>query len=218
MFSSSLSLSLCWLFLYLLIFCAKVKFSQDNFPDSDSEILPICSSAGAVASRLLLITIADRERVRNYHVQIHQAIFFTLGAVTMSLSLATDFVWLIVVVTIQGMCDGAYFCLIGPIAIKTVGVLDSSQAVGFYIGLCGLSMTVGLSMAGKKKSFFNWSTKRVTRITMQTYSEAEIVLKPLTVRLEGRSKPWPVSICLSDCLSAWPCLCLSVCLSEYQGM
>ena len=123
-----------------------------------------------MASRLLLITIADRERVRNYHVQIHQAVFFTLGAITMSLPLATDFVWLIVVVTIQGMCDGAYFCLIGPIAIKTVGVLDSSQAVGFYIGLCGLSMTVGSSMAGNNM-FLNWSAKRVTRITMQTYSE-----------------------------------------------
>ena len=124
-----------------------------------------------MASRLLLITIADRERVRNYHVQIHQAVFFTLGAITMSLPLATDFVWLIVVVTIQGMCDGAYFCLIGPIAIKTVGVLDSSQAVGFYIGLCGLSMTVGSSMAGNNM-FLNWSAKRITRITMQTYSEA----------------------------------------------
>ena len=121
-----------------------------------------------MASRLLLITIADRERVRNYHVQIHQAVFFTLGVTTIGLPLATDFVWLIVVATIQGVCHGAYFCLLGPIAIKTVGVLDSSQAIGFYIGLCGLSMTVGASIAGNNM-FFNWSALRCKHTLRQIF-------------------------------------------------
>ena len=101
-----------------------------------------------MASRLLLIAIADHKRVRKYHVQIHQAVFFTIGATTMTLPLATDFVWLIIVVTIQGMCDGVYFCLAGPIAIETTGVLDSSQAIGFHIGLNGISMAIGPSLAG----------------------------------------------------------------------
>ena len=97
------------------------------------------------------------------------------------------------------MCDGAYFCLIGPIAIKTVGVLDSSQAVGFYIGLCGLSMTVGSSMAGNNM-FLNWSAKRITRITMQTYSEADFffffffffMFDPNCVCLSVSSLPLPL--------------------------
>ena len=155
--SSYLPSFLCFFFLLFNFFdysflVLQVKFSNDKFPGSNSNLLPVCWSGGLVASRLLLTPIADLNNVKKFHVQIHQAVLFILGVTTTCIPLVQDFVWLAVVSAVQGMCDGVFFLLIGPIAIATVGVLDSSQAVGFYMGLLGLPVCAGPSLAGKKSN------------------------------------------------------------------
>ena len=99
-------------------------------------------------ARLLFSSVADRACVKRSYVQIHEAVLVVLGVTTFCLALADRFPELLVAAVVMGMCDGLFFLLVGPIAVRLVLAADTSQAVGFFFGLVALPISLGPSIAG----------------------------------------------------------------------
>nr|KAG5696798.1 hypothetical protein BaRGS_012821 [Batillaria attramentaria] len=134
------------LFGYFVPFVHLVKHTNDVFPGSNGNLLPMCISITSGLSRIVFGLLADVNCISRVHMQ--QAAFLLLGVTTMCIPFADSFTSLIIICLVMGLCDGLFICLLGPIAFDLVGEHGASQALGFLFGIFSVPMTVGPPVAG----------------------------------------------------------------------
>lgn len=136
-----------WHFHYFFINC-QVKHTNDVFPGSNGNLLPMSISITSGLSRIVFGLVADVKcRISRTHMQ--QIAFLLLGVTTMCIPFANSFTALIIICLLMGICDGLFVCFLGPIAFDLVGEHGASQALGFLFGLMSIPLTVGPPVAGK---------------------------------------------------------------------
>ncbi|KAK7095355.1 hypothetical protein V1264_006775 [Littorina saxatilis] len=141
------SCAVAWFGYFVAVFHI-VKFSENRFPESNSNLLPLANSVTTVVTRLLFGIVADVTFVKKYYVIIHQAVFVINGVTTMCIPLSNTYAGFVVASCVLGVCDGLFFLLVGPIALSLVGLQGSSQAVGFFNAAIGLTFLTGPTLAG----------------------------------------------------------------------
>lgn len=134
------------LFGYFVPFVHLPKYVKDKFPDEDGKFLVMCLAITSGLARIVMGKVADFKWVNR--VRLQQLAFFLLGASTLCLPWSPTFAGLIALCLIMGICDGAFICLLGPIAFDIVGEKGASQALGFLFGIFSIPMTVGPPVAG----------------------------------------------------------------------
>ncbi|KAK7463160.1 hypothetical protein BaRGS_00038272, partial [Batillaria attramentaria] len=138
--------------LFLPKLLGSVKHADDLFPDSDSNILPLCMSVMLGVCRLVFGLLADVRCLNPVHMQ--QAALLTFGITTICIPTAHSFPALVVIALVLGMCDGAVFSVNGPIVFSLVHQQDASQAFGFFIAMMSVPVTVGPPVAGLMYDYF----------------------------------------------------------------
>ncbi|GFS13851.1 monocarboxylate transporter 10 [Elysia marginata] len=134
------------LFGYFVPFVHLPKYVNDKFPDEDGKFLVMCLAITSGLARIVMGKVADFKWVNR--IRLQQLAFFLLGASTLCLPWSPTFAGLIALCLIMGICDGAFICLLGPIAFDIVGEKGASQALGFLFGIFSIPMTVGPPVAG----------------------------------------------------------------------
>ncbi|XP_076466147.1 monocarboxylate transporter 10-like [Babylonia areolata] len=133
------------LFGYFVPFTHLVKHTEDNFPSSDGNLLPMVMSITSGVSRIVFGVLADRSLSL---IRMDQASFMVFGVSTFCIPFAGSFTSLIIICVVMGICDGVFVCLVGPIAFDLVGKRGASQAIGFLLGFMSITMTLGPPLAG----------------------------------------------------------------------
>ncbi|KAK7484356.1 hypothetical protein BaRGS_00024361 [Batillaria attramentaria] len=134
------------IFGYFVPFVHLVKHSQDVFPSSNANLLPMCVSVASGVSCVVGGFVADLKCVNRIYFQ--QASLAVLGVVTICIPVASSFPWLIVICLVMGVCDGIFVPIQGSIAFDLVGPQDAPQALGFLYGALAIPLTVGFPIAG----------------------------------------------------------------------
>ncbi|KAK7463165.1 hypothetical protein BaRGS_00038277 [Batillaria attramentaria] len=123
-----------------------VKHSQDIFPASNGNLLPLFTSVAMGVSRLGFGLLADVRCLNPVHIQ--QAALLTLGITTICIPTAHSFPGLVVLALALGVSNGLFFLLMGPIVTGLVGEGRAAQALGFCLAMISLPNTVGSPLAG----------------------------------------------------------------------
>ncbi|KAI9560776.1 hypothetical protein GHT06_011728 [Daphnia sinensis] len=131
---------------YFVPYVHLVSYVKDVLPEADGKVLVLCIGLSSGVGRLLFGKIGDLPKVNR--VILQQMAFFSIGVVTMLLTLANSFTWFIVLCLFLGLFDGCLVALVGPIAFDFCGPKNASQAIGFLLGLHSLPMTTGPTVAG----------------------------------------------------------------------
>ncbi|GFO48614.1 monocarboxylate transporter 10 [Plakobranchus ocellatus] len=137
---------------YFVPFVHLPKYVSDTFPDNDAKFLIMCLSITSGFARVIVGKIADFKWANR--VRLQQLAFFLLGAATLCLPWSPTFVGLIILCLVMGVCDGAFICLLGPIAFDIVGEKGAAQALGFLFGIFSIPMTAGPPIAGLLYDYF----------------------------------------------------------------
>lgn len=146
-------LYLCWLisiptglFGYFVPFCHLVKHAQDINSQYPGEVLVMFISIFSLIGRLCSGPLADFGKINR--IALQQLSFVSIGVLTMSLTVITDFSLLLVCCGL-GFFDGCFISLLGPIAFDLVGQEYGNQAIGLLLCFCSLPLTTGPPIAGK---------------------------------------------------------------------
>ncbi|XP_057371942.1 monocarboxylate transporter 10-like [Daphnia carinata] len=131
---------------YFVPYVHLVSYVKDVLPEADGKVLVLCIGLSSGVGRLVFGKIGDHPKVNR--VILQQTAFFSIGVVTMLLTLANSFTWFIVLCLLLGLFDGCLIALVGPIAFDFCGPKNASQAIGFLLGLHSLPMTTGPTVAG----------------------------------------------------------------------
>uniref|UniRef100_A0A0P5MMK7 Monocarboxylate transporter n=1 Tax=Daphnia magna TaxID=35525 RepID=A0A0P5MMK7_9CRUS len=131
---------------YFVPYVHLVSYVKDVLPEADGKVLVLCIGLSSGVGRLLFGKIGDLPKVNR--VILQQMAFFSIGVVTMLLTLANSFTWFIVLCLFLGLFDGCLVALVGPIAFDFCGPKNASQAIGFLLGLHSVPMTTGPTVAG----------------------------------------------------------------------
>ncbi|KAJ9587794.1 hypothetical protein L9F63_018777, partial [Diploptera punctata] len=115
------------LFGYFVPYVHMLKFVEDTIDDGDGKI-------------------ADIPKVNR--IVLQQISFFSIGLLTMLLTVTNSFSMLVVISLFMGLFDGCFISLLGPIAFEICGQKGASQAIGFLLGFCSIPLTVGPPIAG----------------------------------------------------------------------
>ncbi|RUS74853.1 hypothetical protein EGW08_017377 [Elysia chlorotica] len=134
------------LFGYFVPFVHLPKHVEDTFKDEDGKFLLMCLAITSGLARIVMGKVADFKWVNR--VRMQQLAFLLLGVCTLCLPWSPTFGGLIALCLVMGICDGAFICLLGPIAFDIVGEMGASQALGFLFGIFSIPMTVGPPVAG----------------------------------------------------------------------
>lgn len=102
--------------------------------------------ASSGVGRIIFGNIADSPRVNR--IVLQQVAFVSIGLLTLTLTLATNFYVLVAICVGLGLFDGCFISLLGPIAFDLVGQAGASQAIGFLLAFCSVPLTVGPPIAG----------------------------------------------------------------------
>ena len=130
----------------------QVSYVKDVLPEADGKVLVLCIGLSSGIGRLVFGKIGDHPKVNR--VILQQIAFFSIGVVTMLLTVANSFTWFIILCLFLGLFDGCLIALVGPIAFDFCGAKNASQAIGFLLGLHSLPMTTGPTVAGYFYLFF----------------------------------------------------------------
>lgn len=146
----------CFLFWSFL----QVNHINDVFPAADAPIAIACLGATSGIGRLISGPLSDHPRVNGVFIQ--QLAFLMIGVCTTLLPICVHFPALLVNVSLMGIFDGFFVCMMGPVAFDLVGPRKASQALGFVLGSMSIPMTVGPPVAGKldcllKKQLSRWA-------------------------------------------------------------
>ncbi|XP_074650030.1 monocarboxylate transporter 10-like [Tubulanus polymorphus] len=134
------------LFGYFVPFVHLVKYTNENLPGSNPELLIMCIGGVSGVSRLAAGKLSDSPKINR--IRLQQGSFAIMGILTTLIPLANAFWQLAIICVIMGLCDGTFVCLLGPIAFDIVGPRGASQAMGFLLGLLSIPMTAGPPIAG----------------------------------------------------------------------
>ncbi|KAF4529034.1 hypothetical protein B566_EDAN017345 [Ephemera danica] len=74
--------------------------------------------------------------------------FILIGILTMLLTVAPAWGYMIAIALGMGLFDGCFISLIGPIAFDLCGPTGGAQGIGFLLGLFSIPMTLGPPLAG----------------------------------------------------------------------
>lgn len=119
---------------------------KETLPGADGKVLVLCIGVTSGIGRLLFGKIGDLPGVNR--VILQQTAFFSIGVVTMLLTLANSFTCFIILCLFMGLFDGCFVALVGPMAFDFCGPKNAPQAIGFLLGLQSLPMTTGPTVAG----------------------------------------------------------------------
>lgn len=122
-------------------------------PHANAEVLVMCLGATSGVSRLVSGKIADFPSINRIRMQ--QFAFFVLGVSTACIPLAQSFWVLAIIVSIMGVCDGCFVCLLGPIAFDLLGPEGAAHGLGCLLGLMSFPMTAGPPLAGQWSHYDN---------------------------------------------------------------
>ncbi|XP_044739190.1 monocarboxylate transporter 10 isoform X2 [Chrysoperla carnea] len=134
------------LFGYFVPYVHIKEFCNVYFPNSDGTLPVICVGITSGIGRLVFGYIADSPKVNR--ILLQQISFFSIGILTILLTFANSFVWLLVISLGMGLFDGCFISLLGPIAFDLCGKDGATQAIGFLLGMCSIPLTIGPPVAG----------------------------------------------------------------------
>ena len=115
-------------------------------PGAEGSVLVMCLSVTSGISRLIFGKVADLPSVNRLFMQ--QCSFIVLGLATACIPFCTSFWMLIALALVMGISDGAFICLLGPIAFDLLGPSGAPQGLGFLLGISSITMTAGPPLAG----------------------------------------------------------------------
>ena len=133
------------LFGYFVPYVHLIKYVEENLPSSDGKVLMMCIGATSGIGRILTGFISDLPKVNG--IVLQQISFISIGILTMLITVANDFSYLIAIACFLGIFDGCFISLIGPIAFKLCGASGASQAIGTLLAFCSVPLTFGPPVA-----------------------------------------------------------------------
>jgi MFS family permease len=75
--------------------------------------------------------------------------FLVFGIAEILMPSVSSFEWLIVIISILGLCDGLYLCVLMPIIIDVTGSSNlSNQATGYYHAAISIPVVIGPVLSG----------------------------------------------------------------------
>lgn len=134
------------LFGYFVPFFHLVNHINQVFPGADAPLAIACLGATSGLGRMASGVLSDHPRVNR--VMLQQVSFLAIGICTTLLPVCVHFAMILVLVSVMGIFDGCFVCMMGPIAFDLVGPRKASQALGFVLGSMSIPMTVGPPVAG----------------------------------------------------------------------
>lgn len=136
------------LFIYInaLIYNLQVKHSKDNFPDNNADLLITVMQISSGASRLIFGRLSDIQSLNRIHMQ--QIAIFVFGVGTTCIPVINNYILLVIVAGVLGICDGKFVLLVGPIIFDIVGPTDLSEGLGWFFTVTTIPVMLGPPTAG----------------------------------------------------------------------
>ncbi|XP_055853944.1 monocarboxylate transporter 10-like [Episyrphus balteatus] len=132
---------------YYVSYVHMVKFTQINFPRRNSNLPIMCIGAASCIGRMIVGILADIPGINR--IRIHQGSLIGMGVVTVMLPYISSFNTLLISSAALGVFDGMFFPVLGPICYQLCGSSGAAQAIGCFLGLVAVPMTIGPVLAGK---------------------------------------------------------------------
>ncbi|XP_055904897.1 monocarboxylate transporter 10-like isoform X2 [Eupeodes corollae] len=132
---------------YYVSYVHMAKFTQINFPRQNINLPIMCIGAASCIGRMIVGIVADIPGINR--IRIHQLSLVGMGVVTVLLPFNVSFNILLLSSLALGIFDGMFFPVLGPICYQLCGPNGAAQAIGCFLGLVAVPMTVGPVLAGK---------------------------------------------------------------------
>lgn len=135
------------LFGYYVSYVHLVKFTQINFPKNTSTLPIMCVGASSCIGRMIVGVLADIPGINR--IRIHQCSLIGMGIVSVMLPFITSFNFLLVSSAALGIFDGLFFPVLGPICYQLCGASGAAQAIGCFLGVIAVPVTIGPVLVGR---------------------------------------------------------------------
>lgn len=135
------------LFGYYVSYVHMVKFTQVRFPNRNSNLPVMCIGAASCIGRMIVGVLADIPGINR--IRIHQGSLIGMGVCMVMLPFLKSFNFLLITSAVLGVFDGMFFPVLGPICYQICGSSGAPQAIGCFLGIVAIPMTIGPVLAGK---------------------------------------------------------------------